>query len=326
MPNSLVAAAGTSGVPLEAVALEVPVGEVAAAASDGSAPPPQTKGLIRFSNNDNCTLRRPRSGEVVHNVNFNKIGHYSDTHAFSKEELAKAAIDRVEGIRAHSKHYKNAAIAKGRMGQVDVFVTDTSAPVYLVLQIFDKDVIWNLHLAEGVTLAHVAMIGNKSGFAAPAGDYSYEALRIRDFVAKDDLFDNANIRRCMIAPWRPITDDWPLLGKQDDVHSASTYQGQLRGNREGYAAYAAWYRSQLGVMPDTNVVTALIAASALVGPMPQTPLPRNPVLRQQVHMAQTDYVAYSTAELDALHVDLLVAAAGGDLANIRSSVMEGKIQ
>lgn len=316
MPHALVASGRGPGVALQTIATAAP------APAEGASRPP----MVRFANNMDCTLRRPRPGEIVHNVNVNKTGHFTDTHAFSKEELAKATTDRVEGLLAHSRHYKNAAIARGRMGQIDVFVTDTSAPVYLALQVFGSDVMWNIHLAPGVTLAHVAMIGRKSGFAAPEGDFTFEALRISDFVDEGILYDNAEQRDCMVAPWRAVGTHWPLLKKQDDTHSAHVYRDQLRANREGYAAYSAWYRSKMGVTPDTNLVSALIASHALAGPVPERPVAMTPLSQRRVHMAQSDFVAFSTEELNAMHVDLLTAAAGGDLNSISPGVMEAQLQ
>ena len=315
LPPAYVLAAGRSDLTFEAIA----VSAASSTDADGKAPKPA---VSTFALNDQCTLRRPKADEVVHNVTLADTSRYTHIHSFSKQELAEAVVDRVAGITAHKRHYKNAATAQGRMGQVDVYVTDTSAPVYLVLQVFDKDVLWNIHLAEGAQLGHVAMIGNRTGFAAPDGGYSYEALRIRDFVAEEDLYENEERRPCMLAPWRKAQADWPLMGKQDDQHSAHIYRDQLRRLQQGYAAYAEWYGGEVGVTPDTNLVTANRAATVLVGPLPDAPVTQEALAGRQLYLADNDYVAFGTAELDALHVDLLVAAAGGDLATLKPGVQK----
>lgn len=313
LPSPYVAAPGRTDLMLEQVAVAVEGAQNAAS---------PTSEVVSFPHNTSCTLRRPRPNESVHNVRLNDTARYTHTHVFSKPELAKAVYKRIEGITRSPKHYKNAAIAKGRMGYVDVFVTDTSAPVYLVLQTFNRDVLWNIHLAQGVTLSHVALIGNKSGFAAPEGSFSFESLRIEDFVEEEMLYRNAEMRPCMIAPWNRPDPDWPLMQKLDHERDASHYRKQLETLTQGHAAFASWYSDQLGVDTDHNLTTALKAAHALVGPILATPVPMKPIRERVLHIAQNDYVTFGEAQLLALHDNLLLAATGGDLSILTPGPVE----
>lgn len=309
IPASMVAAAGRQDITLA---------QIAVASADAQ---PVQGSVVPFSNNSSCTLRAPRAGEVVRNVRLNNTAKYTHAHLFSKAELAKAVGDRIEGITRDPKHYKNAAIPKGRMGQVDVYVTDTSGPVYLVLQTFNRDVLWNVHLAPDATLAHVAIIGNKSGFAAPQGDYTYEAIRIEDFVEEDKMWDNSEMRTCMVVPWRKAEADWPLLQKQNDGRDASTYRNQLKGIVQGFAAYNRWYMSQLGVDADHNLTAAFSAAHVLSGQPPAMPITTRSIEQRKLHVAQSDYIAFGDAQLEQLHNDLLLTATDGDLSILKTSKM-----
>lgn len=317
LPSPYVAAPGRTDLLLEQVAVLGPTEQDAADIS------PE---VTTFALNTECTLRSPQAGDVVHNVRLDDTARYTTTHMFSKEELAHAVHDRIEGITRNPKHYKNAAIAKGRMGQVDVFVTDTSAPVYLVLQSFNRDILWNIQLAEGVELAHVAMIGNKSGFAAPAGSFTFEGLRIEDFLERDTLYKNGEMRPCMIAPFNAPDPNWRLMEKVNFQSNSSHYQTFLTNLTEGHAAFSAWYGQQLGVDSDQNLTTALKAAHALVGPVPATPVIFTPLKERDLHVAQNDYVAFGDDQLVAIHDDLLLAATGGDLSVLKQSPMEGIAQ
>ena len=277
---------------------------------------------VRFEPNSACTLRAPQPDQVVHNVRLMDASRYTKLHLFSKTELAEAVIDRIAGMRSSKANYKNAAIAEGRMGTVDVYVTDTSAPVYLVLGVLDKDVLWNIHLAPGAQLGHVALIGNKSAFSAPAGDYTYEALRIHDFLDEDAIYDNEEPQPCMVAPWREPQSWWTTAERLNHPIDAGHYQHIWNTNVQGYAAFDTWYRAQTGTAANVNAVEAIKAAHALVGPLPQSPIALSKNSTRVIHLASSDYMATSEAQIVAIHEELLLAAVGGDLLALTPPPMD----
>lgn len=295
---------------------------ITATATPAETPRPE---VVKFAANDTCSLRKPRATETLRSVRLHNSSRGSDVHVFSNEDLADAVSKRIEGIIKHPKNYKNASVAKGRMGLVDVFVTDTSAPVYLLLHSFDKDILWNVHLAKGASLAHVALVGNKSAFTAPDGNYSYEALRITDHVHKDTFFDNTKSRPCMIVPFNEPREDWPAFAKAQKPHSGH-YQRVLRDNTDGHREFRRWYTEQLGVDTDHNLTTATEAAHALAGPVPAEPLPYQPYFSQAVRMMDSDNITFSIEEFRAAHTDLLNKATGGDLSILTPLAMERVFQ
>lgn len=100
---------------------------------DAEALPADPAALVPFAVNAECTLQKPRPSDVVYNVRMQAGTLPSKTHVFSNTSLSDALIDHIEGVHASAKHYKYGTRARGRMYSVDVFVTDTTAPVYLVL-------------------------------------------------------------------------------------------------------------------------------------------------------------------------------------------------
>lgn len=272
--------------------------------------------IVSFFANSDCTLRRPNNSEVVHTVRLNDTARYTNMHMFSKSDLAQAVIDRISGLQSTKKNYKNAAIAEGRMGQVDVFVTDLRKPVYLMLQSFNRDIAWNIHLAPGVTLSHVAVIGRKTAIAGPDTGFTVEALRIEDYLKDDDsdIYENREPRRCMIAPFREVQGHWPLHDRLDHPIDGAHYTNQMRTLSQGHAAFAIWYNAQTGLSPNTNLTQIETAANAIAGPIPDDPILQTPIQHRRIHAVENDFVVFGNEELDAPHHDLLMAATGGDLA------------
>lgn len=314
---------------------ELPVGIVAAAngqhlnlASIGLPPElpegtnPEPARVAEFAANETCAVQPVRASDVLHNIRLDDTSRYTHTHVFSKEELAKAVLKRLEAASKHAKNYARAAIAEGRMGQVDVFVTDTSAPVHLVLQSHNRDVIWDVHLAPGATLSHVAIIGNKSALAAPAGDYTVEAVRISDFTTPEDFYLKRDPETCPVLPVRAIKADWRLHQKRAQELHGDHYKKVFNDVTSAHAAYAGWFEGNLGRAVSENLVSAKQAAHVLAGPLPSAPMPMQPMHEKTLHLTASDYAVFTAADMEAVHSNLMRAAAGGDLAALTPAIRE----
>lgn len=277
--------------------------------SDNGKPP---RALIPFDVNGDCTLKRPRQTDVVYNVRLDSGTLPTTTHAFSNETAADALIDHIHGVTQSQKHYLAGSRARGRMFAVDVFVTDTSAPVYLVLQSWRQNVIWHLQLADGVELAHVAMIGENSGLVAPDADVKFEALRISDFVTDFEFGANDEPQPCMIAPWRQPQPHWPAQNYANNGNDL--YENQIYSFNTGYRAFDAWYSQTLGVSADTNVTAPFSAAHVLVGSVPDQPIQYRSTADRDVYMSNNDFMLIGDDKFEDAHIALLTAAVGGDLS------------
>lgn len=262
--------------------------------------------------NSECSFRRPTGDEVVHNVRIQNATVETDLHVFSDAQVVEALMWHIEGSRKSKRHYRYGSTAKGRMARADVFVTETSAPVYLVLQSWGNT-LWNVHRGQGVQIAHIAVIGENSGVIPPNG-VSVEALRISDFVTDHSYGANDEIRPCMIAPYRNPEPHWPI--HQDVAGDNQLMINQLYSLTTGFAAFNAWYTEVFGVDADTNLTSAEGAAHVLVGPVPTAQLAYKPLNNREAFVTEADHILLGDVAALELHVDMLRAAAGGDLTSL----------
>ncbi|MEM9394131.1 MAG: hypothetical protein AAGA38_09755 [Pseudomonadota bacterium] len=267
-----------------------------------------------FEANSECRVRIPSQGDIVHNIRLESGNSKTQAHAFSTAAMAKALIGHIEGITSgHSGNYKIGSMADGQMSKIDVVITDTSGPVYLVLQDFAARTIWNLHLGEGVNLAHVVLIGETPAVAGLPEGAGLEALRISDFVERFEFGSNDKIEPCMVAPWRVPREDW--LGLQKAKGGNQLFENQMYSYNAGARAFAAWYAEALaGWTPFENLVAVNQTAHVLAGPVPSTPVPYTPLQTRKAHILNTDHLVIGEDALRSLHDTTLEAAIGGSVA------------
>lgn len=170
--------------------------------------------------------------------------------------------------------------------------------------------IWNLQLAEGVTISHVAMIGENSGLVAPEHPTTYEALRISDFITDFEFGSNDRHRPCMIAPWRQPQPHWPAQAKVEN----DLYANQMYTYNSGYRRYDAWYQQVLGVPASTNVTDPHSAAHVLAGPLPDQPVSYRSMAGRDVYLSENDFMIIGDDAFEDTHMSLLSKAVGGDPA------------
>ncbi len=271
--------------------------------------------LIGFERNAMCNLRQPLPSEKIMNLRIQTALMTAPVQAFSQEQLANRLIGNIENVTQDGRDYDPTAQVTGQKTAMDVFVTDSSAPIYLVLQNLGSGVIWNIHTAPDVTIAHVAIISSGfSGLVAPPDDASFEALLVSDFVSRHEFGADDVIRDCMIRPWRKPQPDWIASIKAADGNML--YENQVHTYQKGYEAYNAWFTKTLGVDASTNLVTARDAAHALLGPAPAEPITYQSMAGQDVYVMRTDHMftgdtATRQSITDDLHNNLLLAAIGG---------------
>lgn len=280
---------------------------------------PQTPKVEMFAANADCTLRRPQAGEKL--VNVNVFGSFVEApvRVLQDDVVIDMLTTAAKDVVNEGKSFDDMAIDRGTVSGIDVYVTDTSAPLYLMLQTVSDDMMWTIHAAPGVQIAHVAMIADQtSAVAGNIGDATIEALRTSDYGHTHEQFHSrrtADDYTCMTMPFQKPNEIW---GAWEGSKGGNTMDGNLLfGQTNGYDAYAHWYRGVLGQEPDSNQVIAASAPAVLVGPQPAEPLSAVDAAVGTVHLLQADYVISGTAEEReaktlALYHDLLTAAAGRD--------------
>ncbi|MGR3512672.1 MAG: hypothetical protein ACU0GG_07890 [Paracoccaceae bacterium] len=274
----------------------------------------------RFAPNATCTLRRPQAGEEVRNVRFDHAKAETDIHAFSNAALGETLFDHAQTVMFNPEADVPRQTVSGRLNQVDVFVTDRSAPIYLVLQTMSGNTLWNVHRGPGVTIAHIAMIGNTSAILPPKG-VSFEALRISDFDLNFEFGAHDRPQECMIAPYRLPKPDWEASIKAQKGNTL--FENQIYSFNAGHRAFAAWYDETLGADPETGLTEAESAAHALVGPVPPGLLGYRSVAGRTLHITDSDHVVLGDDALIQTHRDTVLAAAGTDPDRILPPVQRG---
>ena len=286
----------------------------AAAPSDAST---QIGRIIPFDRNSQCNLRRPRAGEQVVNVRLENGTQTTAVRAIAAADLVQQVLGNVQDVTRRGRPYAWTDQVTGDLTAVDVILTDTSAPIYLVLQNRGTGIIWNIQPAPGVTLAHVAIVSSAiSGLVSPPATTTFEALLDTDFVTPHEFGADDVIRACMVRPWRQPQPDWQVV---QNAGSNVMLQNQIDSFTKGYAAYNAWYTGALGVDAGTNLISPQTAAHVHVGPKPDAPFAYRGLAGQDIYMMRTDHLfsgdpASLQVQIDRLHGALLRDAIGGDLA------------
>ena len=282
--------------------------------------------IIPIVRNASCELRAPLASEKVSGVRIENALLPAPLSAFSEQQLTDQVLQNIEAITQGDVAPNSAMVLAGQKTSLDVIVTDTSAPLYLVLQNMGPGVIWNLQAAPEVEIAHVAVIGSDfSGVANLPPDTTLEALLVGDFVPPYQYGADDTPRACMIRPWRNPQPDW--IGSLKTEAGSLASQNQMYSYAKGYQAYNGWFTATLGVDAATNMITARDAAHVLLGPKPAEPLSYRGLAGQDIRLMEADYlfVGDAAARKDAaaqLHLGLMSVAAGGDISALNPPALE----
>ena len=204
-----------------------------------------------------CSLPAPSAEALVVFVEI--YGGYDDAPLYF---VTDRDIERVrQTIETTRKRPRlDRMLEKQAAKQVDVFVTETEQPVYLVLAAYNET-IWSLQIAAGARLDGVSVIGHESQALAHAP----EGARVGFAVV-----DNSPQLSCVELPQRPVTDSWEALEKLDDKRVGRGFRKTVDEAREQHYRFRDWLRARVGD-PD-RTLDAYRTAHVLIGPRPATPL------------------------------------------------------
>jgi hypothetical protein len=260
-----------------------------------------------------CRFAQPGAGDLVANVHVGSSRMRTPIFAFSRKDLAKRTTDWIEVYRQLGDQAPLPSDADGdNLFGVDVVVTETKKPVYLVLQ-SESDVVWNIQAAPDARIAHVAVLGN--------GRVGVANL---DQTVPVQFMNQAALQRCNVIPVREPAGYW-LFVQRAKESTSSEFTEALERNRQMSRDYSRWFHKNFGMGSETELIGLDEASQVLVGPLPATLDERiafKPLHGAQVQIAREDYVmASSAADYQAKHQELVrtLAAkmAGGDLKSLR---------
>jgi hypothetical protein len=193
-----------------------------------------------------CQLTRPLGGTVIGHVTSTSSPLKLALTTSSDSDLAAAVQDYVDAYRKFGAGARLPASGP-RYQSHDVAVTETAAPVYLVLENLAGNRIWNIHLADGVQIERVVLLGgNQSGVAN------------LDPVVPVEVILAEGLAECGIDP-AYVPGPSPISGVQPTPDAAT---------RSRADAYDIWFRDTFDVLAGESRLGFAEGAVTLVGPVP----------------------------------------------------------
>lgn len=261
--------------------------------------------------NGSCSFTLPNKDEVLAKVQVDGSTMKGTVFAASDAEIGNATKQYIANVQRRGV---NAPMpvnqGEGQLGVVDVVVTEKSKPIYLVIS-YSSPTLFNLHLADGVRLSRVALIGYGPGGIANVG----KSVPIRSL-------SGAAMAACDVAPVRMPADHWLFV---QNVRQNSSLQDTLDKNMSQARAYSNWFRSNFGASNEPDAAGASKVAHVLVGPLPDSLEKRvayKPLAGATVLVTKGDLVfGGPEEEFMARKKELITAAAtkfaGGDLSTLK---------
>ncbi len=262
-----------------------------------------------------CDFREPAAGEKIANVYVGRGQVGSAVFAASNETIAKRTEDWIEQYKSRgSRVTSRASVRSDSLRLVDLIVTDTSAPLYLILQSETGNTLWNMHVAPGVKFAHIAVLGRGAVGIA----------NIDESIPVEFMNDEA-ATECGITPVRKPADHW-LFVQRAKADKGSVYTDAMKKNLEMHREYTKWFKRSFGIQSETSVIGLNEASHFIVGPLPSTldeRVPYKGLKDAHVKIASEPFIiatneANYVKEHDAIVNGHVMRMVGGDLTSLSS--------
>ena len=257
-----------------------------------------------------CKFAAPADADLVRHVHIGAATQRAPVFAYSNEDIASQAkyfIGRY--IKADGKY--RVKVRKGinggsAMRVANVIVTETDAPVYLVLSGQFKT-LWNIQKAPGATISAITVVGDDTQGVANAP----EGTLITAVTGKW-------MEKCKVEPARMPRDDWRYV---KNVGGMKSQHEALREDVKLANAYQSWLRRSFKLRSTPGSIGAYGISNVLVGPPPGTlaeRVPYKPIKDAVVMLTRNDHVFAANQEVYGQRFSKLVMtaakrAAGGDL-------------
>lgn len=200
----------------------------------------------------------------------------------------------------------------------DVAVTETRAPVYLVLESSVRNRIWNIHLAEGARVERVILLGGV-----------HSGVANLDPVVPVEVLPGPALEACGISPAYPLNPGHRFFEVLKD--GPASYKAEAEATyalmQERIAAYNTWFRDSFGV-PVSETRAGFGGTISVVGPQPGELDPKAvyaTIQGSRIRLTQDAYFEIrgqvAQGEDFAARVRAIATTfAFGDLANLRQGV------
>jgi hypothetical protein len=255
-----------------------------------------------------CKFEPPGPQDKVVLVTAKEIEARAPVFTFARPDIARRA-------EAFVAEWKRRGVDPGiepenlvdGMRLAEVVVTDTSAPLYLVLGGPPK-VVWNIHSAEGVRIARVAMIAGRDAAIAnlPAG-------------VPVSLIAAVQAEKCNAIPFRRPNSRW---GIAEQAKADPAAKDILDKRHVSHSNFDRWFVASFTIDSEQVAIGADGASNFLVGPPPASldkRVPYRPLGGAVLKMTQSEHVMLGFLDDYRARNEQLVRAqaarlVGGDLA------------
>jgi hypothetical protein len=264
-----------------------------------------------------CGFTPPLQGTIVGHATAGTSDIDLAISTYNDAQLAAAVQTFVDVYRETGAMTKTGA-AGGAYQAYDVAVTETRAPVFLVLQNRFGNRIWNIHLAAGARIERVILLGGTQAGVANL-----------DPVVPVEVMLADGMEACGITPAYPLNEG-ALLFQSLASGALSQADADLTLGRiaAAVADYDAWFRASFGVGALESRVGWDRGTISVIGPVPAEGDPMAiwaPIAGAEIRTTQDTFfeirgqVAEGTDFASRVRA-IATSFAWGDLKNLRQGV------
>ena len=205
-----------------------------------------------------CRLTPPLAGTAVGHVTAGETGLLLSFLTYNDSDLAAAVQGFVDRYR------ESGPTAPGDGSELayeayDVAVTETGAPVYLVLENARGNRIWNIHLAPGARVERVILLGG-----------AHAGVANLDPVVPVEVLPGEALAACGIVPAYPPNPGNRVFAalKTGSASDKAAAEAKLAAIQNRVGAYNTWFRDSFGVPADETRAGFAGGTVSVVGPQP----------------------------------------------------------
>lgn len=261
-----------------------------------------------------CRLTPPQTGSSVGHVVAGASGVATALATYNDTHLAAAVQGFVDSYRKTGRAEARPMSAPAYEAY-DVAVTETRAPVYLVLESGAGNRLWNIHLAEGARIERVVLLGGDQAGVANL-----------DPVVPVEVLLGRGLRDCGIEPaYVPNKGHGFFQDLTGGAVPVGEAERRLAAVLDTAARYDTWFQDSFGVKAGDSRIGYDAGTISLVGPVPDNGAPRAAAVSvrgSKVRMTQDTFLEIAgqvpEGEDFAARVRAIATAfAFGDLSNLR---------
>lgn len=205
-----------------------------------------------------CRLTPPLAGTAVGHVTAGETGLRLAFLTYNDTDLAAAVQGFVDRYRESGPSAPGDG-AELAYEAYDVAVTETGAPVYLVLESARGNRIWNIHLAPGARVERVILLGG-----------AHAGVANLDPVVPVEVLPGEALAACGIVPAYPPNPGNRVFAalKTGSASDKAAAEAKLAAIQNRVGAYNTWFRDSFGVPADETRAGFAGGTVSVVGPQP----------------------------------------------------------